>query len=744
LRGDSILTGKWQRMAAPWLAGSLLFGVLVFAVASTVLIRSMQNLEGEAARQGGLRVVSAFALDSENLQRVTRTFAEWDESYKFIEKHTPRYLDVNFAAPYLDSLDVDYVWVLDQHGSVVGSATRLTSRGEQAQSVDPILTTALLIGLGDPVAARSAPLTERYLRIPTGLISVGVNTIRRSDLSGDVGTLVMAHEWSPRRLERLGAVTRRSLQLNLDDVTPDVHSPEQIDIAATSSQVMTVSAYLSGPGHKTVARVSMEWTRDLLAAGRRTTLLVICVLVAGFMGMVGLLAWRLRRSERAVGAQQRLLVSQARMDVLTGLPNRTALLDLAEQFDSTGVLYIDVDRFKWFNDSLGHHAGDDVLRAVAQRLRLAVRSQDVVVRLGGDEFLVVVPDVTTREALEQRALRIREQLQTPVTAGSTPVQVTLSVGCALCPGDSPDFMTAVKHADLALYHAKERGRNCHQIYEPEMGQRKQETDELRKSLAEAIRAQQLHVEYQPQYCVRTGDLTGFEALARWTHPEHAQIPPSRFIPIAEQAGLIDSLGEFVIREVCRQIREWRRLGGVLRPVSVNLSPKQFESGMLIETIRSAAREFGVEPQLLIFEITESVFMSQTDSHALALQQLRASGYRIAIDDFGTGYSSLSYLRLLPVSSIKIDRSFVRDLDGSEANGALVRSILDIARHFGLAVVAEGVETHSQLVRLRELKCDTAQGFFLHKPVSGRDCEQLLVPEDRREGSTVTQRLRVVS
>jgi diguanylate cyclase (GGDEF)-like protein len=509
---------------------------------------------------------------------------------------------------------------------------------------------------------------------------------------------------------------------------------------------MHVNAWLLQPDGRPAAVVNIDWQRDLLVAARRATLATIVTLIAGFLALTALLALRLRRSEAAVLRHQRSLANQAGTDALTGLRNRSALDELTQSIAKAGsaaVLYIDVDRFKALNDAHGHAAGDDILREVAQRLQSTVTSRDHVVRLGGDEFLLVVLDVTARDSLARIAARVRELFSSPVQATGAVVQVNLSIGAALYPSDGSSLTEVIRSADLALYEAKDGGRDGYRIYDSELGRRKADADAMRDALERAIREDMVGVEYQPQHNAVTGELTGFEALARWQDATLGHVPPTRFIPLAEQHGMIDALGQQVIHAVCAQLHDWRSRGLAVRPVSINLSVRQFESGELLDFIRDTTRRFGVEPQLLTFEITESVFMAQTGPHVAVLHRLRALGFHIAIDDFGTGYSSLSYLRLLPVSTIKIDRSFIHDLDSSAAGGALVRSILDIAYHFGLRVVAEGVETQAQLARLRELQCETVQGFLFNRPLPASLCEPLLASPQSRRDSAITQPLRIV-
>jgi diguanylate cyclase (GGDEF)-like protein len=748
VRNNSILVGNWSKLAAPLLIGSVVAGILAYVIASRLLIATLGDMEREAAKQAGMQITSALAMETQNLERMTLTYSEWSDAYNFVEGKLPDFIDANFAVRYLESIDIDYVWVFDNGGHLVGSASREHDSGARATPVRAVMSAELQRTLGSITATRRAPPSQRFVFIDGKLLSLGLGPIRRDDLTGDAGTIVLAHHWTPARLSRLGDITQHPLQLVTGNAN-ELGRPAPIEVAEVGKNRFQVHVALYEPAGRAVASMHMPLPRDMMRAASRTTQLVICAVVAGFLLLVALLAQRLRRSEQAIIAHQHKLADQAKHDALTGLPNRGALADLREQVgrstpqDPSAIYYIDIDRFKSLNDSLGHGVGDDILRTVAQRLRAGVSRHDTVVRLGGDEFLVLAPGIGSRESATKLARRMRASFDAPMSAGEHQVQIGLSIGVAMAPIDAVDLESAIRCADLALYQAKERGKNCHQLYDPELGRRQNETRALGDALEVAIRDQQIHLEYQPQYAVDTGELVGMEALARWTHPDIGNVPPSRFIALAEQNGLIDVLGEQVIRKACRQMAEWRSAGGILRPVSVNLSARQFDSGSLVDFIITETRNHDIAPQQMVFEITESVLMKPSDGHAHALQQLRAAGFRIAIDDFGTGYSSLAYLRLYPVSTIKIDRSFVRDLTHASTDGALVKSVLDIARHFGLQVVAEGVETAEQLERLRELHCDTAQGYFLNRPLSPANCLELLLSAERKADPGASQRLLVI-
>src|SRR6185437_8306240 len=381
------------------------------------------------------------------------------------------------------------------------------------------------------------------------------------------------------------------------------------------------------------------------------------------------------------------------------------------------LLYIDLDHFKNVNDSLGHGSGDRLLTAVAQRLRAAVTIQDLVVRMGGDEFVVVA--TMLRDALEVNATaeRIRTALAVPLDIDGVSLSVAPSIGISVYPEDGADPEQLLKHADIALYTAKDRGRGNHQFYTAEMNARLRERIGLERALRQALDNNELSVEYQPCFDLQTLRTVSLEALVRWRTADGNYIPPSRFIPIAEQSNLIVEIGDYVLRRVCLQLGEWQRERLPLVPVSVNISVRQFEQTPLATVVAGLAQELGIDASLVHFEITESAAMQNSQQQLGALQALRNLGSRILIDDFGTGYSCLSYLKHLPIDTLKIDRAFVRDMATNANDAAIVRTIVGVAKSLGLMLTAEGIESAEQLDCLRKLGCECGQGFFFSPPLS---------------------------
>lgn len=423
----------------------------------------------------------------------------------------------------------------------------------------------------------------------------------------------------------------------------------------------------------------------------------------------------------------------AHHDSLTELPNRALLNDRLEMAINTarrrnekvGILFIDLDRFKNINDSLGHSAGDQILRQTAARLTAAVRNDDTVARLGGDEFVVLLPRVRDERSLAEVAIKLREELLKPYTLEDMPLHLSPSIGIAVYPDDGETPSTLIKNADAAMYLAKEKGRNNYQFYTPLLNARTLDRLKLEYDLRSALDQGQFELHYQPQIDVQTKRVYGAEALVRWRHPERGLVPPNHFIPIAEEIGLIIPLGAWVIAEAARQVKLWQAAGFGELVVSVNISALQFHQAGFLNEVQGILERAGTAPSSLELELTESMLMTDMEVSIQVLQAFRDLGYRIAIDDFGTGFSCLNYLRRLPVNILKIDQSFVRDMQTDNASLAIVTSIIRLAESLGMETIAEGVETADETSVLAGQGCHLMQGYHFSKPLPVVQFEQWL-------------------
>lgn len=420
-------------------------------------------------------------------------------------------------------------------------------------------------------------------------------------------------------------------------------------------------------------------------------------------------------------------------DPLTGLPNRVLFndhlaLELAHAQRNKrmlAVIFLDLDRFKTINDTLGHAMGDQLLQEVAKRLRSCLREGDTVARLGGDEFMLLLPGITHGEDVAKIARRILEVLKPPFNLEGRELHISSSLGISLYPSDGRNAETLIKNADAAMYRTKEQGRGTYQFYTPSMNAKAFERLILENDLRRALERQEFVVYYQPQVSLHTGQIVGVEALVRWQHPDRGIIPPMEFIPLAEETGLIVPLGDWVFRVACAQHRTWQEAGFPPLRIAVNLSAHRFKQKGLIRDVVRILQETGLDPGYLELELTESHLMENVESTISLLHELKALGIHLSIDDFGTGYSSLSYLKRFPIDTLKIDRSFVLDITHNPDDAAIALAIIAMAHSLGLKVTAEGVETKEQLEFLRAHQCDTMQGYYFSRPVPAEVITQLL-------------------
>jgi diguanylate cyclase (GGDEF)-like protein/PAS domain S-box-containing protein len=422
-------------------------------------------------------------------------------------------------------------------------------------------------------------------------------------------------------------------------------------------------------------------------------------------------------------------------DGLTGLPNRVLMQDRLHQAISqarraggqVALMFIDLDRFKTVNDSFGRVIGDTLLRQVAQRLTTCLRDTDTIARLGGDEFTIMLPDAGNAQVVGEVAQRVLSELSRPFNDGEQELYVSASIGISLFPRDGSDPDELVKHADRAMYSAKDSGRNMYRYFTEDLNREVREKVMLESGLRRAIHRGELRLFYQPIIDLTTNQVIGAESLVRWQHPSLGLIYPEKFIPVAEESGLIVPLGEWVLRTACEQLRAWQQEGLALQ-VAVNVSARQFHHGNLADLVVAVMADSHVDPQLVEIELTESAIMHDAEASISTLERLKSRGISISIDDFGTGYSSLSYLKRLPLDILKIDQSFVRDITTDNNDATIVRAIIGLARSLGIKVLAEGVENDAQLSFLNQYGCNYGQGFLFGKPLAPEAFAELMMKQ----------------
>jgi diguanylate cyclase (GGDEF)-like protein/PAS domain S-box-containing protein len=422
-------------------------------------------------------------------------------------------------------------------------------------------------------------------------------------------------------------------------------------------------------------------------------------------------------------------------DSLTDLPNRILLNDRLSQAISVAqrhqagfaVLFLDLDRFKHINDSLGHPVGDRLLQSVALRLSECVRASDTVSRLGGDEFVILLAEISHAQDAAACADKLLRAIRLPYVLDSHELHATASIGIGIYPGDGADVEALLKNADSAMYEAKDRGRNNYQFYRTDLNSSVNERQSIESGLRHAIERHELELDYQPIVSVATGSIAGVEALIRWRHPAFGIVPPARFISIAEESGLIVPIGQWVLREACRQAKAWHRKGRPPLRLAVNISAVELRSNEFVPWVKAILAETGFDPRRLELELTETFLMQDSKATAVVLDALKVLGIQIALDDFGTGYSSLSYMRRFPIDTLKVDRSFVGNITTDADDASVVSAVINMGRSLNMRVVAEGVETREQLVFLEEHRCTEAQGYHFSHPLSAGTFAEFLLP-----------------
>ena len=431
---------------------------------------------------------------------------------------------------------------------------------------------------------------------------------------------------------------------------------------------------------------------------------------------------------------EKIIHFQAYHDNLTRLPNRTLLRDRLVQAIShakrynhkLSVMFLDLDRFKNINDTLGHMVGDKLLQAVAERLKKCLREADTLARIGGDEFTILLPEIQDRHDSEIIAQKIIDTLKTPFDLGETEIHVTTSIGIANYPGDGETIESLLKHADIAMYAIKNKGKDGYQFYTENMHDEVSAHLALENDLRRAITNNQFRLHYQPQVDANTHEIIALEALIRWDHPERGTIMPSEFISFCEETGLIQAIGDWILENVCQDLQVWNKMDFDMPRVAVNMSAKQFNQPDIVDKIKTTLKQYDITGDMLELEITENVLMDDIENVISILNQLSSMGVKIAIDDFGTGYSSLNYLQKLPIDTLKIDRSFVNSMENDEGSRSIIKAVIAMAKGLKLHIISEGVEELGQMEQLKALGCYGMQGFLFSPPISMDSVTDLLV------------------
>jgi len=723
----------------------------VYIASNVILLKSYTDLEQRDTQKNVQRVLDTLAEDLTSLDGQLADWAAWDETYAFIADANPEFIKRNLPQDTYSTLKLNLLMFLNTSGErVFGKAFDLIA--EHNADLPPefdhyVSPDAKLIRHADIESS-----VKTIIMLPAGAMLVAARPILTTERKGPLrGTMIMGRYLDAKGMERLSALTHlvvtvhpvnsASFPQKLHEVRDELARSNTIVTRILSEHAIAGYALLRDVDERPALLVQVIGDRSIYQQGKSSIrYFIACFLIVGLLlGMVIKLIW------------DRLLVSQARgreseeqvrylaeYDTLTQLPNRLSLEDhlrrsLAHAQRNKGqlaVLLVDLDRFKVINDTFGYHVGDLLIQSVAERLKGCVRDAEILSRQGGDEFVILLTGLTRIEDAAYVGQRVTKALSPPFEINGHELSVAASIGISLYPndGDSPEIL--LKGADLAMCNVKGQGGNKYEFFTAELNAKTSARMLLENSLRFALQRSEFFLVYQPLVDLKTGDICGMEALLRWQHPERGLISPVEFIPIAEETGLIIPIGEWVLDTACRQAKTWQNQGFKPLHLSVNLSTRQFRQNDLVLTVARILQRTGLPPQWLELEVTESLLLDNVEGTLATMYELTDMGLSLSIDDFGTGYSSLAYLKRIPLSTLKIDRSFIKEIVTSMGDAAITAALIELAHKLHIKVVAEGVENEQQLNALIQQRCDMIQGYYFSKPLTA-EVFVVLLQEDRR-------------
>lgn len=746
--------------------------VLFYFGSHRIIMESYLRVEDKMVQSNLDRTTYALDQITEKVNAVVTDWSIWDDTYQFIEDKNQKFINANMVLSTFQATGLDMILFFNKQGKLVYAMGVNADRDKTVKVAPQVITT---ISENKKIIQQETPESgiKGLVQTPDGILLLAAHAITNSDGTlPPKGTMIAAKYFNKEVAAEIQKIVKidtsfyplktinndRKLHVAFKRalIKPDITTDKGTD-------TLTGYTIVNGINAEPIALLQIQMPRSLFKIGQET-IAYSNILVLGYSLAITLLLWfllqhlivkrieGLNKNIKKIGTDRHYfaklienvsdevssvaeLYRQATHDPLTGLANKHLLVSVfhhcAEQLSAIDrkivIVFVDVDNFKRINDTLGHEVGDDVLVDIAKRINGILRKNDIAARTGGDEFVVMLTDVSENEVI-MITDRLFKAISKPIHTQGHTVYTTVSMGVSTYPDDSDSIEELIKQADMSMYHAKELGRNRYEKYTSTLNQAISESHFKERELQKALDEDQLRVYYQPIFDLKTKQIVSFEALLRWQHPERGLLGADEIVPLAEKTDLIKPIGQWVLKNACYQIKEWLDKGLPALPVAVNLSSEEIRSDAICDRVTTALKHANLESKYLYIEITETGFIELNTKLLSELRGLRANGVSLAIDDFGTGYSGLGYLKRLPVEKLKIDKTFIRDIHTDPDDKAIVLAIIAIAHQLNLRVTAEGVETMEQYNFLCYHQVDEVQGNYLSVPLSKEECEKLLTGE----------------